>query len=176
MNIANKLTVLRIIAIPFVVALMLTNHMTAALILFALAAFTDALDGYLARKLNIITTLGKFMDPLADKLLVLSSMMVFVEQNVLFSWAVIIIFSRELMISIFRAIAASSGVVIAAAKLGKMKTVSQMVLVLYLYLASIFGWYSLIWDELLIGVAVVMTVLSGAEYLWKNRQVLKETK
>lgn len=169
MNIANKLTLLRMILIPVVIGLLLKQHMMIAFAIFAVAVFTDFLDGFLARRLGLITNFGKFMDPVADKLLVLSVLMVFVELGRLSSIAVIVIFSRELVISIFRAIAASQGVVIAAVSLGKIKTIAQFIMTGMLF----FGVEGL-WMQVAVWAVVGLTFASGAEYIYKNRQVLSE--
>lgn len=169
MNIANKLTMLRMILIPVVIGLLLNQYTMIAFVIFSVAVFTDFLDGFLARKLNLITNFGKFMDPVADKLLVLSVLMVFVELGKLSSIAVIVIFSRELVISIFRAIAASQGVVIAAIILGKIKTIAQFIMTGMLF----FGVEGL-WMQVAVWTVVLLTFASGAEYIYKNRQVLRE--
>ncbi|MDO4800491.1 MAG: CDP-diacylglycerol--glycerol-3-phosphate 3-phosphatidyltransferase, partial [Bacillota bacterium] len=138
------------------------------------ASVTDFLDGYLARRLKLITNFGKFMDPVADKLLVLSSLMVFVELGELSSIVVILIFSRELIVSIFRAIAASQGIVISAGSLGKIKTTVQLITTMLLFAR---GWPFtltpfpvLTW---LIWATTVLTVASGIEYIYRNRAVLR---
>ncbi len=169
MNIANKLTVLRIFLIPFVVACLLLGYSTVAFVLFIFASLTDLLDGYLARKLQIITNFGKFMDPVADKLLVLSTLMVFVELGKISSIAVIIIFSRELVISIFRAIAASENVVIAAAQMGKIKTTLQMIMTILIFL-GLEGF----WMQVVVWSCVAITLASAAEYIVKNKAVISD--
>lgn len=169
MNIANKLTLLRMILIPFVVGFLLTGYTGVAFWIYAAATVTDFLDGYLARKWNMITNFGKFMDPVADKLLVLSALMCFVELGQLSSIVVIIIFSRELVISIFRAIAASNQIVIAAGMLGKIKTVIQFAMTMLLFM-QLSGWYM---DWIIWGCAGI-TLASGAEYIWKNKAVISD--
>lgn len=176
MNIANKITILRIILIPIFLFVLLSNfanNLLIALVLFLVASFTDFLDGYLARKLDLVTKLGKFMDPLADKLLVISAMLAFVEIGLLPSWIAFIIVSRELIISVFRAIAASEGVVIAASWWGKLKTNSQIIMIVILLLnnyipESIITYLS----PLSIAAATIFTVFSGLDYIIKNKQVL----
>lgn len=176
MNIANKLTVFRIILIPFLILAMLLNKFQIALGVFLIASFTDFLDGYLARKLGIVTSIGKFIDPLADKLLVLSALMVFVQLGGISSVIVIIIFSRELVISIFRAIAANQGVLIAAGSLGKIKTIMQFLLIIGLFAERIMVLpqnlvkYGLI---TIIAITTFFTIASGVEYIYKNRSVLR---
>ncbi len=169
MNIANKLTVLRIIMIPFVVGFLLAGYSAVALVIFVAASLTDLLDGYLARKLGIITNFGKFMDPVADKLLVLSTLMCFVELGWISSVVVIIIFSRELIISIFRAIAASENVVISAGYLGKVKTTVQFVMTMLIFVR-----FSGIWMDLLVWGCAILTIVSGCEYIYKNRKVISD--
>lgn len=177
MNIANKLTVLRIFLIPvfmFVLLSQLPSNYLIATVIFIIASLTDFLDGYLARRMNLVTKLGKFLDPLADKLLVISAMVVFVEIDLLSSWVVFIIISRELIISIFRAIAASEGVVIAASWWGKLKTNSQIFMIIALlvspYLPQIFILYI---NPALIVLATFMTIMSGIDYIIKNKKVLQ---
>ncbi|OJV64993.1 MAG: CDP-diacylglycerol--glycerol-3-phosphate 3-phosphatidyltransferase [Clostridiales bacterium 38-18] len=175
MNIANKLTLLRIILIPIFIYLLLEDYTIAAFVMFSIASFTDFLDGYLARKYNLITNFGKFMDPLADKLLVTSALVCFVQLGLLNSWVVIIILSREFIVSIFRAIAAAEGIVIAASWWGKAKTISQMFMVIVLLLGNYpFEWLHIPMDQILIYVATILTVISGYDYIVKNKQVLKD--
>ena len=176
MNIANKITILRIILIPIFLFVLLSNfanNLLIALVLFLVASFTDFLDGYLARKLDLVTKLGKFMDPLADKLLVISAMLAFVEIGLLPSWVAFIIVSRELIISVFRAIAASEGVVIAASWWGKLKTNSQIIMIIILLLNNYIPESVVIYLNFLsIAAATIFTVFSGLDYILKNKQVL----
>jgi CDP-diacylglycerol--glycerol-3-phosphate 3-phosphatidyltransferase len=175
MNIANKLTLLRIVMIPFFIFLLLEGYSFWALIVFSAAAFTDYLDGYLARKYKLITNFGKFMDPLADKLLVTSALVCFVQLGLLNSWVVIIILSREFIVSIFRAIAAAEGIVIAASLWGKAKTISQMFMVIVLLLGNYpFELINFPMDQILIVLATVLTIISGVDYIVKNKQVLND--
>ena len=175
MNIANKLTLLRIVMIPFFIFLLLEGYSFWALIVFSTAAFTDYLDGYLARKYKLITNFGKFMDPLADKLLVTSALVCFVQLGQLNSWVVIIILSREFIVSIFRAIAAAEGIVIAASLWGKAKTISQMFMVIVLLLGNYpFELINFPMDQILIVLATVLTIISGVDYIVKNKQVLND--
>ena len=135
MNLPNKLTLLRILLIPVFIIIMMsniTNHYLIACLIFIIASITDALDGYIARKNNLVTDLGKFMDPLADKLLVISALICMIESNLVAGWMVIIIVARELTVSILRAIAAADGKVIAASGGGKIKTISQMLAIIIL--------------------------------------------
>lgn len=143
-----------------------------AFFLFAGASFTDYLDGHLARKWNLITNFGKFMDPLADKLLVCSAFIAFVDLKRLDGWVVIIIIAREFIISGFRLVASDNGVVIAASYWGKFKTVSQMILTLLL-IADLGGIFK-IFEGIFMYIAVILTVVSLLDYLYKNRAVMME--
>ncbi len=178
MTTANKLTIIRFIfSVAFIVLFYLDAdvYSIAAFVVFVLAAITDFLDGYVARKYNQITKLGKLMDPLADKVLVFSALILFVEKGLVFGWIVIIILARDLMIGIFRAVAASQSVVIAADKLGKIKTVFQMTSVIMM----LFG-YAFKIDIIFTGgnyllyVALLLTVVSGINYIYRNKEVLEE--
>ena len=177
MNLPNKLTVMRVILIPFFVAALLWDGgdsdgmriLSAAI--FIIASLTDMLDGKIARKYNLVTNFGKFMDPLADKLLVCSALICLIELGQLPAWVVIIIISREFIISGFRLVAADNGIVIAASYWGKFKTVFQMTAVILL----IFNIPSLaLLTNIVLAVAVVLTVVSLADYIVKNRKVLTE--
>lgn len=177
MNLPNKLTVLRIIMVPFFVFFMLTNAGGAAnkwiaLVLFCAASLTDLLDGKIARKYNLVTNFGKFMDPLADKLLVCSAMICLVEMEKLAAWIVIVIISREFIISGFRLIASDNGIVIAASYWGKFKTVFQMAMIIVLIM-DIGGVFDLI-GAVLVWIALALTIISLLDYVWKNKQVLTE--
>lgn len=175
MNTPNKLTILRVILIPFFVLFLLSDlggdyGKWISLILFVVASLTDWLDGYLARRDNLVTNFGKFMDPLADKLLVCSAMICFVEIGSLPGWIVIIIIAREFIISGFRLVAADNGIVIAANYWGKFKTASQMIMIILLIadLGGIFYWLT----QIFIWIALALTVISLIDYIWKNKQVL----
>ncbi len=177
MNLPNKLTILRVCMIPFFVFFLLFQDIQynnyIALIIFCIACITDALDGYLARKNNLISNFGKFMDPLADKLLVCAALICFVQLNFISAWIVIVIISREFIISGFRLIAADNGVVIAASIWGKFKTIAQMIMSILLianFDNSIFNVLELIFVYL----SLVLTVISLIDYLVKNRKVLHE--
>lgn len=180
MNLPNKLTMFRMILIPFFVFFMLFPFMGKAgdyiaLIIFIGASLTDMLDGKIARKYNLITNFGKFMDPLADKLLVCSAMVCLVELGRLPAWIVIIIIGREFIISGFRQIAADNRIVIAANMWGKVKTVSQMLMIILLIINLPFAAYQ-IFAVIVTYIALVLTVVSLIEYLTKNKAVLKEQK
>lgn len=175
MNLPNKLTVLRVLMIPFFVFFMLYPHTGgwmkwAALIIFVLASLTDLLDGKIARKYNLITNFGKFMDPLADKLLVCSALICFVATGQVPAWVVIVIISREFIVSGFRLIASDKGIVLAAGMSGKIKTVLQMIMTI-LVIADIPGFEWI--EQLFIYASLIMTVVSLADYLYHNQDVLK---
>lgn len=175
MNLPNRLTVLRVCMVPVFVVFMLWNGLGSAAkyvaaAIFILASMTDWLDGYLARKNNLVTDFGKFMDPIADKLLVCSAMICLVETDALPAWIVIIIIGREFIISGFRLVASDKGVVIAASYWGKFKTVSQMLMVILLIL-DLGGIFNTI-AQVLVWVALVLTVVSLVDYMVKNRGVL----
>lgn len=177
MNLPNKLTVLRVIMIPFFVAFMLTDiggeyGKYIALAIFVVASLTDLLDGHLARKHNLVTNFGKFMDPLADKLLVCSALICLVEMQRLAAWMVILIISREFIISGFRLIASDNGVVIAASYWGKFKTTFQMLMIILLIL-DLGGVFTLI-ETAVIWIALALTVISLIDYLIKNKGILLE--
>ncbi|MGN1160209.1 MAG: CDP-diacylglycerol--glycerol-3-phosphate 3-phosphatidyltransferase [Lachnospiraceae bacterium] len=178
MNLPNKLTMFRVILIPFFVVFMLTDFAGAAskwiaLGIFIVASLTDLLDGKIARKYNLITNFGKFMDPLADKLLVCSALICLVELSRIPSWIVIIIIAREFVISGFRLIASDNGVVIAASYWGKFKTTFQMVMVC-LMIADISQ--IAILTQVIMWIALALTVISLVDYLWKNRAVMSDQK
>ena len=177
MNLPNKLTILRVIMIPFFVLTLLydggenqTLRYVAAAI-FIIASLTDMLDGKIARKYNLVTNFGKFMDPLADKLLVCSALICLVELKELPAWMVIVIISREFIISGFRLVASDNGVVIAASYWGKFKTVSQMIMsVLLIVNIPALSILTTIFSV----IALVLTVVSLIDYIAKNYRVLTE--
>lgn len=184
MNTPNKLTVMRIILIPIFMAFYMMQSewsLYAALIVFLMATATDQLDGYLARKNNQVTTFGKLMDPLADKMLVFAALICFAEKGVPFinSWVIVIILAREFMVSGVRMLAMGENNVIAASIWGKAKTVSQFVLVVAVMVfeaAQIYYPQISSATNILIGVmsvvAVILTIVSGWDYIWKNRKLL----
>ena len=173
MNLPNKLTLLRVFMIPIFVVFMLVDITPfdnwIALAVFILASLTDLLDGKIARKYNLVTKFGKFMDPLADKLLVCSAMICLVEMHIIPAWIVIIIIAREFIISGFRLIASDNGVVIAASYWGKFKTVFQMVMIC-LMIANIPALRLL--TDIVMWVALILTIVSLIDYLWKNKEVV----
>ena len=178
MNLPNKLTILRMIMIiPFVVFMLVPIGGGAAkwiaLALFVVASLTDLLDGKIARKYNLVTTFGKFMDPLADKLLVCAALICLVEMGKIPAWIVIIIVSREFIISGFRLVASDKGVVIAAGYWGEFKTTFQMVMIV-LMIADIPA-LSLV-TSIVMWAALILTVVSLADYLIKNKDCLADQK
>ena len=177
MNAPNKLTVARMIMVPFLVIFMLTGwggeaNRYISFGIFAAASITDWFDGYLARKHNLVTNFGKFMDPLADKLLVCSAMICMIETKKLAAWFVIVIIAREFIISGFRLVASDNGIVIAASYWGKFKTVSQMAMIIVL-IADLGGVFDLI-GTALIWISLALTVISLVDYIVKNKQVLTQ--
>ena len=204
MNLPNKLSILRIVLVPVTLLFMLpvnifgwqpegwnnfinSNGMLVAAGVFILASLTDAADGKIARKYNLITDLGKFLDSLADKILVISIMLAFIALGRLSAWAVMIIILREFAVSGLRMIAAAKGEVIAAKMIGKIKTVTQMIALIYLMfeplLMKLFGLgfdgYPVrlcavtVIGDILFGICVVMTIVSGVDYLIKGKHYLK---
>ena len=176
MNLPNKLTVARIIAVPFFIAAYMTGYYAAACILFIAASLTDMLDGKIARKYNLVTNFGKIMDPLADKILVYSAFCLMVEDGTVPGWMLIVILAREFAIAGMRTVAASEGIVIAAGMSGKIKTVLQMIAVPLLLLATAITQAQLhhyfgLAGQIFLWASLVMTVYSGIEYIAKNKSV-----
>ena len=174
MNLPNKLTVGRMIAVPFFIAAYMLGYYPVALVLFCIASATDALDGSIARKRGLVTNFGKIMDPLADKVLVYSALCLFIESDLIKAWMLIIILAREFIVAGMRTVAASEGRVLAAGMSGKIKTVLQMVaVIMYLFGLSV----PAISDKVILAAnvvfwaALIMTIYSGTEYVWKNRDV-----
>lgn len=177
MNLPNKLTVLRVIMIPFFVFFMMVDIIPGftkwiALAIFIIASFTDMFDGRLARKYGLITDFGKFMDPLADKLLVCSALICLVSNKSLAAWMAIIIISREFIISGLRLIASDNGVVIAASNWGKFKTVFQMIMIGMSIGDLPFEWFKIL-TQLAVWIALILTVISLVDYMYKNREVIR---
>lgn len=178
MNLPNKLTIFRVILIPFFVVFLLLDpsnqtYRYIADAIFIIASLTDMLDGKIARKYNLVTNFGKFMDPLADKLLVSAAMICLIATGQLAAWIVIVIISREFIISGFRLIASDNGIVIAASYWGKFKTVFQMLMIIVL-IANIQMPFFTVLGTILIYVALVITIVSLIDYIVKNKDVLKE--
>ena len=180
MNLPNKLTIMRVILIPFFVFFLLSPYFPAygnyiAVAIFIVASLTDMLDGKIARKYNLVTNFGKFMDPLADKLLVCSAMICLIELDRLAAWIVIVIIAREFIISGFRLVASDNGVVIAASYWGKFKTTFQMLMVIVLILDIQMPFFQVL-GTVLTYVALILTVVSLIDYIVKNKDVLKDQK
>ena len=179
MNLPNKLTVLRVCMIPFFVVMLLLNggenqtYRYIAAAIFIVASLTDMLDGKIARKYNLVTNFGKFMDPLADKLLVCSALICLVDLKQLPAWMVIVIISREFIISGFRLIASDNGIVIAASYWGKFKTVFQMAMIIVL-IAAFEGSVFEVVEQILIWVSLILTIVSLVDYIRKNKEVLTQ--
>jgi len=181
MNLPNKLTMLRVLMIPVFLVVLLGGFLPietarmAAVVIFALTSLTDLLDGYIARKYNLITNFGKFMDPLADKLLVCAALIAMVELGDIASWVVILIVSREFIVTGFRLIAAEQQIVLAADNWGKLKTVSQMLMIILVLLNIQIPAVQLI-GQALVWLAAALTVVSGVACITKNLNVLKDVK
>ena len=180
MNLPNKLTLFRVVLIPFFVFFLLAPYFEGygnyiAVAIFIVASLTDMLDGKIARKYNLVTNFGKFMDPLADKLLVCSAMICLISTGQLAAWIVIIIIAREFIISGFRLIASDNGIVIAASYWGKFKTTFQMLMVIVLIL-NIPNQFFTVLGTILTYIALALTIISLIDYIAKNKDVLKEQK
>ena len=183
MNLPNKLSMLRICLIPLFVALALNGEFwaqCAAAAIYVIACVTDALDGHIARSRHMVTNFGKLMDPIADKLLVMSALIVLVSQGRMPAWVCILLLAREFLISGFRLVAVESGRVIAAGTLGKLKTVFQMIATLAILLlvpvegAPLLGAAGEIVAQALMYVALILTVVSGADYILRNRSCIDD--
>ena len=176
MNLANKLTIMRVVLIPIFLLVLLSPFIAEpfsryiAVAIFVVASITDFLDGYIARSRNMVSNFGKFMDPLADKLLVCSALVAMVELNDLPAWVVIIILSREFAITGFRTLAMEANIVMAASWWGKIKTTTQMIMIIVVLL-NINGIQIIEW--ILIALATFFTIISGVDYIVKNKNVLK---
>jgi CDP-diacylglycerol--glycerol-3-phosphate 3-phosphatidyltransferase len=177
MNLPNKITIIRVCMIPLFLIFMLVEGISygryIAAGIFILAAITDAMDGHIARKRNLITNFGKFMDPVADKLLVSSALICLVELKLIPSWIVIIIIAREFIISGFRLVASDNGVVIAAGWWGKVKTNVQIVMSVMLIINLDFAFINVL-EQVAIYLSLALTVISMVDYMVKNKGVLKE--
>lgn len=181
MTTANKITILRVILVPIFMAFLLIDNIAcqlAALLIFVIAAASDGVDGYIARHYNQITNFGKFMDPLADKMLTTAAFLILLEQGRI-TWygsvAVMVILAREFMVAGLRMVAGSEGKVIAASMFGKIKTVSQMFAIMAAILLMNDEWFSpepaLLITNILVWITTIITVLSGFDYVWKNKSV-----
>jgi len=179
MNLPNKLTVGRMIAVPFFIAAYMFELYVVAFVLFVAASVTDFLDGYLARKHNLVSNFGKIMDPLADKVLVYSAFCLMVEDGTVPGWMLIVILAREFVIAGMRTVAASEGIVIAAAMSGKIKTVLQMIAVPLLLFVPVLsgtgaGHIVDMAAQAFLWASLIMTVYSGVEYVMKNKEVFSQ--
>lgn len=191
MNLANKITIMRVILVPVFIVLIMASQIPGlntlvengtlsvpvlnwcALGVFVIASLTDFLDGYIARKYNMVSNFGKFMDPLADKLLVCSALICLLALGRISVWLVLVIIIRDFVISGFRLVASDKGVVIAANMWGKVKTTMQMIMIAFL----LPGWDALYWINVILGwIVLFLTVYSLIDYLVKNRHVLKDEK
>lgn len=177
MNIANKLTILRIILIPIFMIFLIFDieyGQFFAAIIFVVASITDYLDGYFARNMNLVTKFGKFMDPLADKLLVSAAFITLTEMGRISSWIAVLIVAREFVITGLRVLAASEGITIAASWWGKLKTISQMIAITLLLIDNFpFSLINFPLDQITLALAVIFTLISGFDYIYKNKNVFK---
>jgi len=176
MNLANKITLFRVFLVPIFVIVLFSELEYATYIaglIFVIASITDAIDGYIARSRNLVTNFGKFVDPLADKVLTASAFISLVELGKIPAWAVVIIIAREFTITGFRTLAVSAGITIAASHLGKFKTITQILSIILLLFDNIpFNFIGIPMDIIMFYLAVIMTIISGVDYLLKNKQVL----
>ena len=172
MNLPNKLTLARVIAVPVFIAAFMLGWYIPAFIIFVAASIPDYLDGYLARKWNLVSNFGKIMDPLADKVLVYSALCLMIPYLIP-GWMMIVILAREFTVAGMRTVAASEGIVIAAGMSGKIKTVLQMIAVCLLLLVPAFPTFAPLWygAQGFLWASLIMTVYSGVEYVWQNKQV-----
>lgn len=172
MNLPNKITMFRIVMIPVFIILLMNGYFYWSAAVFVIASLSDALDGHIARKYNLISNFGKIMDPLADKLLVTAALICLVELSEIPAWMVIVILAREFAITALRTVAASEGVVIAAAKSGKLKTITQMVAIISILIKNYpFKMWGIPFDRYALWAAVAMTIISGLDYIIKNKEI-----
>lgn len=179
MNLPNKLTIARVILVPVFIVFYVLQWYIPAVLVFLIASFTDYLDGHLARKYNLVSNFGKIMDPLADKVLVYAAFALLVESHLIPAWMLIVILAREFTVAGMRTVAASEGIVIAAAMSGKIKTVLQMIAVPLLLLVPVFTEGTFIYNaifllaKVFLWASLIMTVYSGVEYVKNNIQVFR---
>lgn len=177
MNLANKITLIRVLLVPifmvtFYADFKYSTYIAAAI--FIIASLTDTLDGYIARSRNLVTNFGKFVDPLADKVLVSAALISLVEVGKVPAWVVIVIIAREFTITGFRVIAASEGLTIAASSLGKFKTITQLIAIIALLLNNFpFNLMNIPFDIIMLYISLIFTILSGIDYIYKNKNILK---
>lgn len=172
MNLANKITLFRVLLVPiFMIVLYsdINNSDIYAALIFIIASFTDTLDGYIARSRNLVTNFGKFIDPLADKVLVATALILLVEQSKIPGWIVVIIIAREFTITGFRVIAASEGITIAASPWGKIKTITQLIAITLILLNNFpFSKFNIPVDTIMLYLSLIFTIISGFDYIYKN--------
>lgn len=177
MNLANKITLVRVILVPIFMLVLYSDIPNSTYIagwIFIIASLTDTLDGYIARSRKLVTNFGKFVDPLADKILVSAALILLVELGKIPGWVVVLIIAREFTITGFRILAASEGVNIAASSLGKIKTITQLLaIVLLLFNNFPFNKVNFPLDMIMLYISLFFTVLSGIDYIYKNRNTLK---
>lgn len=177
MNIPNKLTLLRVILVPVFVVMMFKGMYLYSLLIFCLASFTDTLDGFIARRYKMVTNFGKLMDPLADKVLVIAAIVIFIDFDWCPSWVLIIILAREFLVAGVRQVAATNGVVIAADIFGKLKTITQMIWIIIRLFCQAFVFVPT-WlyqsNFVFMYISVILTIISGFNYSIKNKQVFKQ--
>lgn len=173
MNLANKITLIRVLLVPVFMILLYSDSSYSSYYaagIFAIASLTDTLDGYIARSRNMITTLGKFIDPLADKILVSAALVSLVDLGKIPAWVVVVVIAREFTITGFRVIAASEGITIAASPLGKFKTITQLIAIMLLLLNNFpFSNINFPLDMIMLYISLFFTVISGIDYIYKNK-------
>ena len=177
MNLPNKITLARVLLIPIFMIVLLSNFPNSsyiAALIFTIASATDGLDGHIARSRNQVTTFGKFVDPLADKLLVSTALICMIQLGKVPAWIVVIIIAREFTITGFRIIAASEGITIAASPLGKIKTITQLIAIIAILINNYpFRLINFPFDRVMLYLALIFTVISGVDYIYRNKEVLK---
>ncbi|NMB08888.1 MAG: CDP-diacylglycerol--glycerol-3-phosphate 3-phosphatidyltransferase [Tissierellia bacterium] len=177
MNLANKITIARVLMIPLFMIILFSDFSNSnyiAAIIFTIAAATDGIDGYIARSRNQITTFGKFIDPLADKLLVSAALISMVELGKVPAWIVVVIIAREFTITGFRIIAASEGITIAASPLGKIKTSTQLIAIIFILIDNFpLKYINFPFGKIMLYISLFFTVISGIDYLYRNKKVLR---
>lgn len=177
MNLANKITLIRVLLVPVFMIVFYADFQYSTYIaatIFIIASLTDTLDGYIARSRNLVTNFGKFVDPLADKVLVSAALISLVEVGKVPAWVVIVIIAREFTITGFRVIAASEGLTIAASPLGKFKTITQLTAIIVLLLNNFpFKYINIPFDIIMLYISLIFTILSGIDYIYKNKNILK---